>query len=180
MASNLLAHHLGILRTAGVVARSRSEADQRRTYLQLVPTALTGLLPAVLLRAPRVVFVCTHNSARSQLAATLWSSRSPVPSASAGTQPSGRVHPRAAAVARRHGLSLAGARTAHVRDVVEPADLVVAVCDSAYEELGRAPGRLHWSVPDPVPAGSIEAFERAYADIEDRVNRLVPAVRQPD
>src|SRR6266568_4416489 len=69
--SNLVAHHLKVLAEAGVVARSRSEADRRRTYLRLVPEALAELVPAAVLTAPRVIFVCTHNSARSQLAAAL-------------------------------------------------------------------------------------------------------------
>jgi protein-tyrosine-phosphatase len=177
MPSNLLAHHLKVLQEAGVVARSRSEADRRRTYLRLVPDALTALLPAAVLAASRVVFVCTHNSARSQLAAALWAGRSRVPTASAGTRPAARVHRAAVRVARRHGLSLRGARTAHTADVVRPGDLLVAVCDSAYEELGTERARLHWSVPDPVRAGTAAAFEQAYADLERRVDRLAPVVR---
>jgi ArsR family transcriptional regulator, arsenate/arsenite/antimonite-responsive transcriptional repressor / arsenate reductase (thioredoxin) len=177
LASNLLAHHLKVLEEAGVVARSRSEADRRRTYVRLVPAALAGLVPAAVLSAPRVVFVCTHNSARSQLAAALWRGRSRVPAASAGTRPAARVHRRAVSVARRHGLSLADARTAAVAELLRPDDLVVAVCDNAYEELGGQAVRLHWSVPDPVRAGTADAFERAYADIADRVERLAPVIR---
>src|SRR5262245_61277213 len=79
--TNLLAHHLNVLAEAGVIERSRSEGDRRRTYLRLRPQALTTLLPAPVQPAPRVVFVCTHNSARSQLAAALWATRSPVPAA---------------------------------------------------------------------------------------------------
>jgi protein-tyrosine-phosphatase len=63
-----------------------------------------------------------------------------------------------------------------VTDVLRPDDLVVAVCDGAYEELGAAPGRLHWSVPDPVPVDTQAAFERAYEEIEQRVDRLAGAV----
>ena len=59
-------------------------------------------------------------------------------------------------------------------DVVRPDDLIVAVCDSAYEELGT-PG-LHWSVPDPVPADTEAAFETAFEQIEQRVDRLAGAV----
>ena len=114
LASNLLAHHVRLLEQAGVVQRSRSEGDRRRTYLRLRPAALAGLVPAASRAAPRVLFVCTRNSARSQLAAALWRRRSRVPVASAGTRPAARVHPLAAAVARAHGLSLARARTAHV------------------------------------------------------------------
>jgi protein-tyrosine-phosphatase/DNA-binding HxlR family transcriptional regulator len=175
MPSNLLAHHLRLLEQAGVIERGRSEADRRRSYVRLVPSALPA--PATpRLAAQRVVFVCTHNSARSQLASALWERRSSVPVASAGTHPARRVHRRAVTVGRRHGLRLDEARTAAVADVLRPDDLVVAVCDSAYEELGAAPGRLHWSVPDPVPVGTAAAFERAYREIEQRVDRLAGAV----
>jgi ArsR family transcriptional regulator, arsenate/arsenite/antimonite-responsive transcriptional repressor / arsenate reductase (thioredoxin) len=177
LASNLLAHHLRLLEQAGVVERSRSEGDHRRTYLRLRPRALVDLAPAGLRTARRVVFVCTHNSARSQLAAALWRRQSPVPVASAGTSPAAKVHPGAVAVARSRGLSLARARTAHVRDVLAADDLVVAVCDNAHEELGRkAPDRLHWSVPDPARVGTEDAFERAFGDIADRIDRLAPTV----
>lgn len=175
---NLLAHHLKVLQEAGIVGRGRSEADQRRTYVRLVPSALEGLVPVVpVRRAPRVVFVCTHNSARSQLAAALWRTRSAVPVASGGTRPSRRVNPGAVAVARRHGLRLGRARPVALADVLEPADLVVSVCDSAHEELedtGRE--HLHWSVPDPVPVGTDEAFEHAYEMVAGRVVRLAESV----
>ena len=95
--SNLLAHHLKLLEQAGILERSRSEGDRRRTYLRLRANALAGLKPAGARSAPRVVFVCTHNSARSQLAAALWAGQSPVPATSAGTHPVARIHPRAAA-----------------------------------------------------------------------------------
>lgn len=177
--SNLLAHHLKLLEQAGVIERSRSEGDHRRTYLRLRTEALTGLLPAGLHTAPRVVFVCTHNSARSQLAAALWTRRSTVPAASAGTHPADRVHPLAVAVARDRGLTLVRARTAHVRDVLHDDDLIVAVCDNAHEELGADwSGRLHWSVPDPARVGTNDAFDLAFREIADRIDRLAPAVRR--
>jgi protein-tyrosine-phosphatase/DNA-binding HxlR family transcriptional regulator len=178
LASNLLAHHLKLLEQAGVIERSRSEGDRRRTYLRLCPDALTGLAPAGLRTAPRVVFVCTHNSARSQLAAALWAQQSPVPAASAGTHPAARVHPRAVAVARSRGVSLARARTSRVEEVLHEGDLVVAVCDNAHEELGTR-DRLHWSVPDPARIDTDVAFERAFTDIADRIGRLAPAVHLP-
>jgi DNA-binding transcriptional ArsR family regulator len=85
---NLLAHHLKVLESAGVVTRAHSQNDRRRTYVQLVAGALEGLLPQPEpLTAPRVVFVCTHNSARSVLAEAVWHTLSDVPSASAGTHP---------------------------------------------------------------------------------------------
>ncbi|WP_158839726.1 arsenate reductase/protein-tyrosine-phosphatase family protein [Saccharothrix deserti] len=175
--SNLLAHHVKLLEQAGIVERSRSEGDHRRTYLRLRTAALTELVPSGLREAPRVVFVCSHNSARSQLAAALWEQRSNVPTASAGTRPAERVHPLAVATARTHGLSLTRARTHHLDDVLRPDDLVVAVCDNAHEELTDHTDRLHWSVPDPAAVGTRDAFDAAYRDLADRVERLVPAVR---
>jgi protein-tyrosine-phosphatase len=178
--SNLLAHHLKLLEQAGVIERSRSEGDHRRIYLHLRTTALSGHVPVVLRTASRVVFVCTHNSARSQLAAALWMRHSPVPATSAGTHPAARVHPLAAAVARNRGLSLSRARTSHIDDVLHDNDLVVAVCDNAHEELGTQVGdRLHWSVPDPARVGTDDAFEQAFSDIADRIGRLAPAVHHP-
>jgi protein-tyrosine-phosphatase len=127
-----------------------------------------------------VVVVCTHNSARSQLAAALWRDRVGGAVASAGTQPAARVHPRAVTVAHRHGLALDPAGTAHVADVVHDGDLVIAVCDNAHEDLaGPARPRLHWSIPDPVRADTDEAFEAAYTDLESRITRIAPAVDGP-
>jgi len=175
---NLLAHHLNVLEDAGVVRRVRSEADRRRSYVQLVPGALQGLLPgADVQHAPRVVFVCTHNSARSPIAAAVWRTCSVVPVASGGTRPAVRVNPGAVAVARRHGVRLGRVRPALADRVITPGDLVVAVCDSAHEQLEKS-GRehLHWSVPDPVRLGTTEAFESAYETVADRVARLAETV----
>ncbi len=178
--SNLLAHHLNLLEQAGVLERSRSEGDRRRIYLRLQPASLAGLRPVGARSAPRVVFVCTHNSARSQLAAALWARQSPVPATSAGTHPAARVHPRAVAIARARGLSLTRAHTSRVEEVLHADDLVVAVCDNAHEELGtQAADRLHWSVPDPARDDTDDAFDRAFHDLADRITRLTPAVHLP-
>ncbi len=175
--TNLLAHHINVLEQAGVLVRTRSEGDRRRTYLRLVPAVLTRLLPVPLREARRVVFVCTHNSARSQLAAAMWTQHSPVPATSAGTQPATRVHPRAVRIARRYGLDLSGARTHRLEQVIHDEDLVVAVCDNAYEQLAfDATPDLHWSVPDPAPVDTDPAFEDAFADLAGRVDRLAAAI----
>jgi ArsR family transcriptional regulator, arsenate/arsenite/antimonite-responsive transcriptional repressor / arsenate reductase (thioredoxin) len=178
LASNLLAHHVKLLEQAGLVERSRSEGDQRRTYLRLRPDGLAAIASGGSRETGRVVFVCTKNSARSQMAAALWKRRSKVPAASAGTEPAAKVHPLAVSVAKEHGLSLSRARTSHVDMVLQPEDLVIAVCDNAHEDLGsQVEDRLHWSVPDPVRVGTGDAFERALRDLEDRVDRLAPVVR---
>jgi protein-tyrosine-phosphatase/DNA-binding HxlR family transcriptional regulator len=177
MPTNLVAHHVKVLQEAGLIVRTRSEGDRRRTYLRLRPEALASLTPPALENAERVVFVCTHNSARSQLAAALWRDRIGGTVTSAGTQPADRVHPRAVKVAHRHGLTLNAMGTAHVSDVVHDNDLVIAVCDNAHEDLSTpVRPRLHWSVPDPVRVDTDDAFEAAYTDLAGRIDRLAPAV----
>lgn len=109
--TNLVAHHVKVLQEAGVVARSRSEGDRRHTYLRVVSESLAGLIPSPLRAAPRVVFVCTRNSARSELAAALWPHRSRIPVASAGTRPAiGSIPEPSASLAATasHWISTAG------------------------------------------------------------------------
>jgi protein-tyrosine-phosphatase/DNA-binding transcriptional ArsR family regulator len=173
MPSNLLAHHLHVLEQAGVIARRRSEGDRRRAYLQLVPAALDLTAAPPARAAARVLFVCTANSARSQLAAALWRRASSVPAASAGTHPAERIDPGAIAAARRHRLPLPRLRPRHLSEVRHDGDLVITVCDLAREELGGA-AAVHWSVPDPVPAGDPAGFDAAVAELSRRVERLAP------
>jgi protein-tyrosine-phosphatase/DNA-binding transcriptional ArsR family regulator len=206
LGTNLLAHHLRVLQEAGLVRRVRSEGDRRRSYVQLrwdddtVARLLAGSVAGSVLVVPRVVFVCTHNSARSQLASAAWARASRIPAACAGTHPAARVHPGALAVGRRHGLGLGRARTHRVGDTVRPGDLVVAVCDNAHEELVANPlalvaagpgvrtttapadarGWLHWAVPDPVRIGTQEAFEAAYTALAHRIDRLAGALTSND
>jgi protein-tyrosine-phosphatase/DNA-binding HxlR family transcriptional regulator len=175
--TNLIAHHLKVLEEAGLVARSRSEGDRRRTYVRLVTEALESVVTPSLTAVPRVVFLCTQNSARSQLAASIWSRRSHIPALSAGTQPAAKPHPRAVRVARKHGLDPAAWHTSHVRDVVERDDLVIAVCDIAYEYLpADSRPRLHWAIPDPATVDTDAAFEAAYSEIANRIDRLAPVL----
>lgn len=173
LSSNLLAHHLRVLDDAGLIERHRSEGDARRTYVRLLPDALDGLLPRTRATARRVVFVCSANSARSQLAAALWRLSSDVPTASAGTHPADRIAPGAVAAAERHGIPLLATSPLALDDVLADDDFVITVCDNAYEELERRPA-LHWSVPDPVRAGTDDAFEAAVADLTRRVGDLAP------
>ncbi|TDE09935.1 helix-turn-helix domain-containing protein [Jiangella asiatica] len=173
MPSNLLAHHLKALEAANLLNRGRSEADRRRSYVRLAPAALDDLVPGAVGTAHRVVFVCTANSARSQLAAALWRQASAIPVTSAGTHPAERVDPGAVAAARRHGIALRATRPRMLRDVTADDDFVITVCDHAHEELGEV-GGLHWSVPDPVPAGTDDAFDATVATLADRVGDLAP------
>ena len=176
MASNLLAHHVRVLEGAGVLRRVRSEGDRRRSYLTLVPGALDGLVPIASLAAPRVVFVCTENAARSQLAAAVWAGHSDVPASSAGTHPADRIHPGALATARRHDLALPERSPRRLGEVLRPGDVVITVCDRAHEELPAAVQVAHWSVADPARSGDDAAFDRALRELSDRVTRIAPAI----
>lgn len=169
--SNLLAFHLKALESAGLITRHPSEGDGRRTYLRLAKEVLEGLGARQLQAPARVVFVCTANSARSQLAAALWRQASPIPTASAGTHPAPRIDPGVIKVAARHGLELLVADPRHVDDVLTEGDVVVTVCDLAHEELGPVT-RLHWSIPDPVRVGTVAAYDAVYDEIATRVADL--------
>lgn len=177
---NLLAHHLAALEDAGVIARRVSEADRRARYVTLRAGVLDGLLPGRgdhgAAAAGTVLFVCTHNSARSQFAAALWATYPRHRAASAGSHPADRVHPGAVRAAAAFGLDLSHC-VPHGLDGLTPPALVVTVCDRARrDDLPFACPRLHWSVPDPVAAGDPAAFHRAFTDLAHRITRLaVPA-----
>ncbi len=173
LTSSLLAHHLKTLEAEGMIERHRSEGDGRRTYVHLVPRALDGLVPGATAGARRVVFVCSANSARSQLAAALWRQASDIPTASAGTHPADRVSAGALAAAERHGIPMAAATPRSLAEVLADGDFVITVCDNAHEELATRPA-LHWSIPDPVRIGTVDAFEEAVADLTRRVGDLAP------
>jgi protein-tyrosine-phosphatase len=173
MPSNLLAHHLRVLEEAGLVTRHRSEGDRRRSYLRLVPGVMDALAARPQRAARRVLFVCTANSARSHLAAALWRQASPVPAASAGTHPAAAIDPGAVDAARRHQIPLPRRRPRHLSGVQQDGDLIVTVCDLAHEELGTL-AALHWSVPDPVPAGDPAGFDAALDELDRRVRQLAP------
>lgn len=173
IASNLLAHHLNVLEAAGLVARTQSEADRRRHYVRLLSASIaTKSWSSAVPAAARVVFVCTANSARSQLAAALWQQASEVPVTSVGTHPALAVAPGAVAAAQRYRLPFAPAAPSALSDAPTRAgDLVITVCDRAHEEL-QGLDRLHWSVPDPVVAGTEQAFDTAVTDLAHRVDDL--------
>lgn len=173
--TNLMAHHLQVLQDAGLVIRRRSEGDGRRTYVSRTQFSFALIPIASTPRPTKVAFLCSQNSARSQLAESYWRSVSAVPVVSAGTHPARRVHPRAIATARKHGLDLSGARPKLAADVLDGGELVVAVCDRAYEEnLGER--ELHWSVPDPARGADAAAFEAAYDDLSGRITRLAASI----
>lgn len=173
MPSNLLSHHLRTLEGAGLATRHRSEADKRRSYIRLAEGALAGLAPGREFGARRVLFVCTRNSARSQLAAALWKEASEIPSTSAGTHPADRIAPGAIEVARRHGVVLADLPPRRLEEVAHAEDFVVTVCDNAREEIPNL-GGIHWSVPDPLRLNTEGAFDGTFIDIARRISDLAP------
>jgi ArsR family transcriptional regulator, arsenate/arsenite/antimonite-responsive transcriptional repressor / arsenate reductase (thioredoxin) len=177
MPSNLIAHHLNVLQKANVTRRVRSEGDRRRIYVSLNSEALESILPSPVRRAERVVFVCTQNSARSQLAVAIWHRHSKLPATSAGTHPVSEIHPGALAAARRHQLPMQARTPLHLSNVLAPGDLAVVVCDRAYEEVPGDLPRIHWSIPDPVRTSAPEAFDRTIDVLTKRIVRLVPTLQ---
>nr|WP_291045900.1 helix-turn-helix domain-containing protein [Herbiconiux sp.] len=171
--SNLITHHLKVLEAVGIITRTPSEADKRRSYVHLVDGSLEDITPGAALAAQRVVFVCSANSARSQLASALWANVSNVPSASGGTHPAERIDPGALAVAARHDLRLTETHPRNLVDVVTDRDFVITVCDNAHEQLGVT-GNLHWSIPDPVRIGTDAAFDTTVTELKRRISSLAP------
>jgi ArsR family transcriptional regulator, arsenate/arsenite/antimonite-responsive transcriptional repressor / arsenate reductase (thioredoxin) len=170
---NAFAHHLDVLERAGLIERRESEGDRRRRYVGLRPEALAELDPTPCVSAMNVLFVCNHNSARSQFAAAFWRARTGTNADSAGVHPAARVHPMAVTAASSYSLDLSRAVPKGYEAIGVPPDLVVAVCDRAFEEgLPFTTSSLHWSVPDPVTVGTPEAFDAAFADVARRIGLL--------
>jgi len=172
--SNLLSHHLDVLEAVGLVERTRSSGDGRRRYVHLVADALDGLAPHRRVELGPALFVCTANSARSQLAAALWRQVVEAPGSSAGTHPAQKISPGAMSAAKRAGLDLSGASPRDIGDVEVPA-LVITVCDRAHEELDAPEGWLHWSVPDPVASNTRATFDATIAELRGRIGALLSA-----
>ncbi len=171
---NLLAHHLDVLEGVGLVVRFGSSGDRRRRYVRLDRRPFLILGPPRVAVPPTVMFVCTHNSARSQIAAAMWRDRIGTDASSAGTHPADRVHPEAVAAAARVGLDLSTASPSLVGSLVADAH-IVTVCDRAHEELDPDDSWWHWSIPDPVDVGTPDAFDAAVAELASRLSALTPA-----
>ena len=187
LTTNLLAHHLAVLEAAGLVARLVSAGDRRRRYVRLM-RSLRSCSARVPARVPvpwfgqrsghvpgKVIFLCTHNSARSQLAAALWTARTGNAASSAGTHPARRVHRGAVAAARRAGLELRDA-VPRLVDTIPDETQVITVCDRVHEELEADDTWWHWSIPDPVDVGTPAAFDAVVDELDRRIHdpRLVP------
>ena len=175
--SNLTAHHLGVLEDVGIVTRVASEGDRRKRYVQLVPSALSGLYVGGGVTAQRIVFVCTENSARSQLAEAIWNERHIVPATSAGITPSDELQPGALEVAARRGIDLTNAYPKPLPELTDD-DLVISVCDRAHDVLAERGDirELHWSVPDPAVVNASTRFDQAADALTDRIAPLEPCI----
>lgn len=171
--SNLLAHHLDVLEVVGLIERSRSSGDGRRRYVHLLRDALDGLVPGKPVEIGPALFICSANSARSQLAAALWSELTGAPAESAGTHPAERVHPAAVAAAERAGLDLSDAEPRELKPGEQLPSLVITVCDRAHEEVTGDESWLHWSIPDPVPVGTKAAFDAALRELRERIESVL-------
>jgi protein-tyrosine-phosphatase/DNA-binding transcriptional ArsR family regulator len=202
---NLVSYHLGKLRGAGLVSARRSSADGRDAYYTVDLTRVGDLLsatggalhPGLRLTPPspggagpgtaRVLFLCTGNSARSQMAEALARVRSGgvVEAYSAGSHPK-PLHPDAVRVMRdEHGIDLAGQVSKHLDVFADQRfDRVISLCDRVREVCPEFPGRpetIHWSVPDPA-AGRVDdqagyaAFQQTADELETRIGFLLAAL----
>ncbi len=201
---SLVSYHLRELRNAGLVSCRQSAADGRDTYYradigrcaEILIAAGATLHPAVRLerpgfrppksagrRRPTVLFLCTGNSARSQIAAALLEVRSGgrIGARSAGSHPK-PLHPNAVRVMAERGIDISGNRTKHLdRFAGVPFDAVVTLCDKVREVCPDLSGRCitaHWSMADPAAAGldddaSYPAFVRTADEIDERVALLI-------
>jgi len=196
---NLVSYHLGQLRSAGLVAARRSSADGRDMYYHLELSRCAELLrevggalhPALLLSPPappslsvrrRVLFLCTGNSSRSQMAEALLRARagSSVTVRSAGSHPK-PVHPDAIRAMAELGIDLSAARSKHLgRFTGQRFDYVISLCDKLREVCPEFPGHpevVHWSIADPAadPDG-YPAFQRVAAELSERVDFLMHTI----
>lgn len=198
---NLVSYHLGKLRKAALVASRRSSADGRDTYYsldlahcrELLSGAGAALHPGLRLAPPapavaiggRVLFLCTGNSARSQMAEAMLRARTAgaVHACSAGISPK-PIHPHAVSVMAARGIDLAGARAKHLDEFSgHRFDYVITLCDRVKEVCPEFPGhprQVHWSIPDPAAdPGGPAAIERLADDLDRRIGFLLHAIAHP-
>lgn len=205
---NLVSYHLGRLRAERVVSRRRSSADGRDSYyvleldrcrsllastggalhpgLRLVPIPARSRSPRAHGRRARVLFLCTGNSGRSQIAEALAEQlgAGALEARSAGSHPK-PLHPNAVRVMRERGIDIAGRRSKHLDEFVgEPFDYVISLCDRVREvcpEFPARPALVHWSVPDPARAGETDAqtyaaFQRTAEEVAGRIPFLLELI----
>ena len=188
---NLISYHLKRLRQQKLVSERRSSADARDIYYSLnldqvrqmyfatgqalhpglSETAAQPQAETLSSFPTRVLFLCTHNSARSQMAEGLLRElgRNRVEVFSAGSEPTS-IHPLAIKVMSGRGIDLRAHRSKHLEEYLgEDFDYVITVCDRVREVCPVFPGEpehIHWSFPDPIAIeGSARAQESAFEDI---------------
>jgi len=200
---NLISYHLRLLARHGLVNERRSSADGRDIYysinLEQVRThyqaAAVALHPALELHSVlppegevwhldkplRVLFLCTENSARSQMAEGLLRhlAGASLDVASAGSQPT-EVHPYAIRALAALGIDISHQRSKHLDVFREQSfDEIVTVCDRIRESCPTWPSNrepIHWSFPDPVALPGISEAER-YAAFEQLAQQLLTRLR---
>jgi arsenate reductase len=135
-------------------------------------------------RTFNVLFLCTGNSCRSILGEATFNHLAPAGwrAMSAGSKPTGKVHPRSLALLEREGIPTGGHFSKSWDDLPQTPDIVITVCSSAAGEtcpayLGPVL-RTHWGVDDPAHAtGSDEeidaAFMRAYRTLRSRIEAFL-------
>lgn len=198
---NLISYHLRLLREGQVVRERRSSADGRDVYYSLdldqfrtlFQESGLALHPALNCAEPwvpdldrerplRVLFLCTHNSARSQLAEGILRATAGdgVTVFSAGSQPGG-VHPLAVRAAQELGYDISQQESKHMDQFAgQPFDYVITVCDQVREVcpvFPDGPVQIHWSFPDPAAvagtaAAQFEAFLQTVRELVVRINYL--------
>jgi ArsR family transcriptional regulator, arsenate/arsenite/antimonite-responsive transcriptional repressor / arsenate reductase (thioredoxin) len=193
---NLVSYHLARLRAGGLVTARRSSADGRDAYYSIdlarcgesLTAAGAALHPGLRLRPPadlpvpvraRVLFLCTGNSARSQMAQALLEQMTggAVTVASAGSHPK-PLHPDAVRAMREHGIDIGSRQSRHLSTVEgKPFDYVITLCDRLREICPEFPGAaevIHWSIPDPAASGDgYPAFQAVAADLRTRIGFLL-------
>jgi protein-tyrosine-phosphatase/DNA-binding transcriptional ArsR family regulator len=200
---SLVSYHLRLLREGGLVTSCRSSADGRDSYYAIdLAACRDGLLLAgdalhqTLLeptsrplathaqRTPRLFFLCTGNSARSQIAEALvlQMSGGRVHADSAGSHPK-PLHPNAVRVLQRRGIDISQNRSKHLDEFRSVRfDTVITLCDRVREvcpPFAAQPRLVHWSIPDPAREGSNDqesypAFERTVDQLEARLSFQIP------
>jgi arsenate reductase (thioredoxin) len=132
-----------------------------------------------------VLVLCTGNSCRSIMAEALLNhyGNGKVSAFSAGSHPTGTVHPMSLTTLKRHGISDQGYRSKSWDEFKEqPIDLLITVCNNAAGEVcpvfPSSPLKAHWGVPDPAhfqgtPAEREVAFDRIFSMLEKRVKAFL-------
>lgn len=130
-----------------------------------------------------ILFLCTGNSCRSIIAEALFREIAPqgVTVRSAGSSPTGAVHPRALAALKKAGVATDGLHSKSWNDLETPPDVVISLCDDAADEacpvfFGKVV-RSHWGMPDPARVAGDEktvneAFDKTIGVLRKRVGAL--------